>query len=87
MTTNRTQSAVASESERRRITVRQARKEISLFLTTGKTVSIGDPIYGQVRGFIVGVPTHNHYNQTEKRKALRAAKAAFQAAWMAEWEK
>ena len=69
--------------ERPRIPVREARKQISTILASGKTVAVGDK-YGHVRGFIVGVPEHNHYNGPERRKALRAARTAFLAALDAE---
>jgi hypothetical protein len=55
-----------------------------VILDSGKTISIGKH-YGPVRGFPVAVPAHNENDQKEKRKALKAAKAAFQAAFIEEW--
>jgi hypothetical protein len=69
-----------------RITVREARRGISKILTSGQTIIIGKH-YGELRGFVVPVPLHNSYDQKEKRKALKAAKAAFQAAFIEEWNR
>jgi hypothetical protein len=60
-----------------RIPVREAGKQISVILASGKTVSIGHR-YGTVRGFIVAVPAHNEWDDKERKKALREAKLAFQ---------
>ena len=70
---------------RPRTSVREARRNISKILRSGETVSIG-PEYGSVRGFIVGVPEHNAWNPSEKRAALKTARAAFLAAWTAEYK-
>jgi hypothetical protein len=67
-----------------RQTVREARRLFSRTMAAGNTVAVGDH-YGTLRGFIVGVAKHNSsWNNTEKKKALKAAKAAFTAAWIAE---
>lgn len=66
-----------------RISVREARRTISTILASGKAVTVG-PHYGSARGFIVGIPAHQEYDQEAKRKALKAAKAAFTAAWIEE---
>jgi len=66
-----------------RMSVREARANISTIMRSGKTVTIGHH-YGKLRGFIVGVPEHKDWDNAEKRKALKAAKAAFTAAWIAE---
>jgi hypothetical protein len=62
------------------ITLREARKQISKILAAGQTVAIGKP-YENVRGFIVGVPTHDRRNKSAKAKAFKEAKARFIAAW------
>jgi hypothetical protein len=67
-----------------RVAVREARASISKILNSGKTVTIGTR-YGRAHGFLVGVPVHNDYDQGERRKALKAAKAAFTAAFIEEW--
>jgi hypothetical protein len=67
-----------------RITVREARKNISKLLASGKTVAVGHH-YGELRGFIVGVPEHGAWNHDEKRKALKHAKARFTEAWIREY--
>lgn len=67
-----------------RITLREARVTISATLSAAKTATIG-PRHGRVRGFIVGVETHNHWDHKARRAALRKAKAAFQEAFTEEW--
>jgi hypothetical protein len=66
-----------------RLTVRQARTTMSTILKSGKTVAIGSQ-YGHLRGFIVGMPEHNTWNREERGIALKAAKAQFTKAWIAE---
>ena len=70
----------------KRITVREARRDISKIMSEGKTVAVGDS-WNTLRGFIVGVPPHDRWDNTAKRKALRDAKAKFTAAWIAEAQK
>jgi hypothetical protein len=65
-----------------KLTLREARKQISQILASGQTVAIAKP-YHSVRGFIVGVPPHNPWSSKEKRKALKEAKARFINAWKA----
>jgi hypothetical protein len=65
---------------RKRITVREARKNLSHILKSGRTERIGDE-WNSLRGFIVGVQPHERWHHHEKKKAL---KAAFTAAWIAE---
>jgi hypothetical protein len=68
-----------------RMRVSEARANLSKILNAGKTVAIGQK-YGRLHGFIVGVPNHSSYSQDEKRAALKKAKAAFTAAWIAEYQ-
>lgn len=75
----------AAPDFKQRISVRDARKEISNILGSATTARVG-PQYGELRGFVVGVPKHDHWNADQKKKALKAAKAAFTAAWIAETE-
>jgi len=67
-----------------RQSVREARKTISATLRKGKTVAIGDDY--KLRGFIVGIPPHNYWDAAERKKAIKAARAAFFEAWAAEIE-
>jgi hypothetical protein len=69
-----------------RLPVREARTTMSKIMSEGKTATVGDS-YNKLRGFILGVPPHNHWNHDEKKKALRAAKANFTKAWIAEAQK
>jgi hypothetical protein len=64
-----------------KLTLREARKQISKILAEGKTVTIARP-YQPIRGFIVGVPEYENWNAAEKKKALKEAKARFTAAWI-----
>jgi hypothetical protein len=66
-----------------RISVRDARKNISAILSSGKAATIGHR-YGELRGFIVGVPAHNSYDRKERAAAMKKARAAFVAAWIEE---
>jgi hypothetical protein len=69
----------------KRITVREARRTLSQIMKRGDTVAIGHR-YGEVRGFIVGVPEHYRHETDTLQNALKHAKAKFTAAWIAEAE-
>jgi len=69
-----------------RQSVREARRNISKALAAGDTITIGDN-WKTLRGFIVGVKPHNGYDRKERKKALKAARAAFLEAWAVEVEK
>jgi hypothetical protein len=58
-----------------RVTVRDLRKNIKQFLDGSEAVAIGD--YYALRGFVVPVPKHSNYNESDRAKAIRLAKAAF----------
>jgi hypothetical protein len=67
-----------------RIRVREARKQLSTLLNTGKVKAVGGD--HRLHGFIVGLPPHDPWNAIDRQKALQQAKANFLAAWKAEAE-
>lgn len=63
------------------ITLREARRTISKIIASGHTATIAKP-YQEVRGFIVPIPTHDHWNTKAKRAAFKLARARFIKAWI-----
>lgn len=58
-----------------RVPIRDLRKNLKKHLDSGQTVAIGTRY--DLRGFLVSVPAHEHWNTTARHKAVRAAKRAF----------